>query len=118
VENNRAKGTLGEKLAAKYLRDNGFEILVQNYSPKANFQGGEIDIIARKGDRIHFVEVKSRSTDRFGMGREAVTVQKQKVIRKLAARYLVERGLYDTASCCFDVIEINGDRVEYFFNCF
>ena len=130
---NRAKGTHGEVLAVNYLKQKGFEIIARNYSPKSNFQGGEIDIIAlkppspaappplQKGELsgvIHFIEVKSRTSDKFGLGREAVTPAKQKIIRKLATLYLVQRGIYDTASCCFDVIEINGTQIEHFTNCF
>jgi len=81
-------------------------------------QGGEIDIIAKNGERIHFIEVKMRQTDKFGTGREAVTPAKQKTIRRLATRWLVEKDLYDIAPVSLDVIEISGDGIEYFDNCF
>jgi len=119
---NRSKGNIGEILAVRYLKKNGFSILERNFSPKTNFQGGEIDIIAEKGGMTHFIEVKMRSSADFGYGRESVTARKQKTIRRLAERYLVSRGIYQTASCCFDVIEINGTyanhTIELFENCF
>ena len=53
----RKIGDLGENIACKFLMKHGFEIVEQNYSKK----WGEIDIIARKGDKLHFIEVKSVS---------------------------------------------------------
>ena len=132
-EFNRARGNIGEALAVRYLQNKGFSILENNYSPKTNFQGGEIDIIAlgpkgrtsgasQHGDMIHFIEVKMRGNSDFGYGRESVTVHKQKIIRSLATRYLVSKGIYQSAACCFDVIEINGTHanhtIEFFENCF
>ena len=122
-ELNRVKGGIGEVLAVRYLQNNGFSILERNFSPKANYQGGEIDIIAKHlSGRIHFIEVKMRENNNYGYGRESVTAYKQKTIRRLATRYLVEKGIYLTASCCFDVIEINGTyanhTIEFLENCF
>jgi len=118
MENNRTKGNQGESLAADFLFKNDFKIIARNFSSSTNFQGGEIDIIAKRGETIHFIEVKSRQSDKFGLGREAVTLAKQKIIRRLATLYLVQNGSCDTASCCFDVIEINSGAVEHFINCF
>jgi len=115
---NRAKGTFAETQAVNFLQRSGFEIIARNYTPKANFHGGEIDIIAKRNNMIHFIEVKSRNSDAFGCGREAVTLPKQKTIRRLATRYLVENGIYHTAACCFSVVEISGQKIEIFENCF
>ena len=121
-EFNRTKGNIGEVIAINYLQKNGFKIIERNFSPKTNFQGGEIDIIAQKNGMIHFIEVKMRGSADFGYGRESVTMHKQKIIRRLATRYLVSRGIYQTAACCFDVIEINGTyanhKIEFLENCF
>ena len=119
---NRARGIAGEVIAMNWLRKGGFEILERNYAPKANLHGGEIDLIAKRGGTIHFIEVKMRATDGFGSGREAVTPSKQRTIRRLATRYLASRGLYERVPCCFDVIEITARgtdvHVEFLENCF
>jgi putative endonuclease len=116
--NTRECGRGGEDAAAKYLIAHGFEILAKNYSMKTNFQGGEIDIIAKKGARIHFVEVKVRNTNTFGTGRDAVGQHKQRTIRALAARWLQSKKLYDKIDSCFDVAEIKDSVVDYFENVF
>lgn len=56
-KNTKVVGNFGETIAVKYLRNNGFEIIERNYTRK----WGELDIIARKDDIVHFVEVKSVS---------------------------------------------------------
>jgi putative endonuclease len=113
--NKRESGRAAEDLACGYLCENGFKILARNYSLRANFHGGEIDIIASKGGRIHFIEVKSRTTDRFGAGREAVNAPKQETIRRLAACWLAK---HSDPACSFDVIEITRGHPEHFENCF
>jgi len=119
---NRAKGNVGEEIAIKYLLGQGFKILVQNYSPKRNYQGGEVDIIAIRDDQIHAIEVKYRTSDTWGMGRESVNFRKQTSIRKITAQYLRESDLLDKISCSHDIIEItkSGDstELEHFENCF
>jgi putative endonuclease len=116
--NNRAKGNFAENIAADFLQKAGYKIIARNYAINTNFKGGEIDIIAQKNDTIHFVEVKSRDTDLFGLGREAVNFKKQKTIRRLATHYLVTHNLYETARVSLDVIEITNGKPDYFENCF
>jgi len=118
MQSTRTKGINAEIQAAEYLQENGFHLVAMNYSIKANRHGGEIDIIAKRGGRIHFVEVKCRTTDAFGLGRESVNAHKQKTIRRIATWWLVEKNLYDIAPTSFDVIEITGNNIEYFENCF
>ncbi|MBQ9248330.1 MAG: YraN family protein, partial [Ruminococcus sp.] len=65
---NRQFGDLGEKLAAKYLKEHGCKILKKNYKTKL----GEVDIIARDGGEIAFIEVKTRSADPYLSGMYAV----------------------------------------------
>ncbi|MDR0461933.1 MAG: YraN family protein [Christensenellaceae bacterium] len=118
VLNTRSQGAIAEDLACEYLLKHGYKILQRNYAFVGNFKGGEIDIIAKHGEAIHFIEVKSRTNDAFGLGREAVGTAKQRTIRKLAIHYLVAHKLYDRASVSFDVIEITCDKVEHLINCF
>ena len=121
-------GKTGEAIAMAYLEQNGFEILETNYRTKM----GEIDVIAKKSyikrhkpnpeTRIHFVEVKSRTNNKFMMGREAVTVAKQRTIRKVAEMYLLSQKLYNKIDVSFDVLEITGTAenhtIEYLAGCF
>lgn len=81
---NLSLGAFGETLAAEFLAQNGFEILVRNFRCGKN----EIDLIARKGDTISFVEVKTRQSAEFGRPAEAITRAKQKELAKAAECYL------------------------------
>jgi len=93
---------IGESLALKHLKARGCEILAQNYRVRR----GEIDLIARDGEFIVFVEVKTRRSLRFGLPQAAVTLQKQRQISKVALAYLQAQNLMD-APCRFDVIAIH-----------
>ena len=93
---------IGESLALKHLKARGCEILAQNY----RIRRGEIDLIARDGEFIVFVEVKTRRSLRFGLPQAAVTLQKQRQISKVALAYLQAQNLLD-APCRFDVIAIH-----------
>ncbi len=73
-------GNLGEDLAAKFLKKNGFKILERNF--KTNL--GEIDILARQKNDIVVVEVKTKSTSSFGEGYEMVNYFKKKKLLTLA----------------------------------
>lgn len=100
--NKREKGAVGEKQAVQFLLKNNYNIL------KTNFRVGrigEIDIIAEDAEYICFIEVKSRSTNRFGNPAEAVNLPKQKKIKLLAEIYLSNTG--NSEKCVrFDVVEI------------
>jgi putative endonuclease len=115
---NRAKGNRGEEITIEYLLKNGYEILGRNFCIKNNFQGGEIDVIARKNNCVHFIEVKSRASDIFGTGREAVNKKKQETIRRIAKMWLVREKLFDTVDLSFDVADIMSNRLEFLENCF
>ena len=93
---------IGESLAAKHLQTRGYRILAQNYRARR----GEIDLIARDGEFIVFVEVKTRRSLKFGLPQAAVTLRKQRQISKVALAYLQSRNLLD-APCRFDVIAIH-----------
>ncbi len=95
-----SKGAAGEVLAARFLRDNGYDLLAANY--RCRF--GEIDIIAADTEYITFVEVKTRREDALYSPREAVTTAKQQRIRKTAMLYLQRYPTDKTPR--FDVIEV------------
>ena len=95
-------GNKGEDLAAGFLRDNGYKILCRNYKTKL----GEIDIVACEKDTICFIEVKARSSDKFGLGSEAVTRLKQRQVARVALSFLKEKSLLDKKAR-FDVISVD-----------
>lgn len=100
-------GNKGEELAADFLKDSGYKILYRNYKTKL----GEIDIIARDKETICFVEVKTRSSDRFGCGSEAVLKTKQRQIAKTALSFLKEKRLLDKRAR-FDVVSLDCSSLE------
>lgn len=94
-------GRLGEEIAKKYLLSKGYIILDRNYRTRL----GEIDIVARDGKCIVFVEVKARHGIKFGYPREAVHANKQLRIRNIASLYITNKRLWDN-QMRFDVVEI------------
>ena len=81
-------GRAGEDAAARYLQDQGFEILERNWrSPHTR---NEIDLIARDGNCVVFVEVKTSRTETFGNPLEWITPRKQAAIIKAAQAYIAE----------------------------
>lgn len=111
--NNRETGSRYEKMAGKYLEQNGYEIIEYNYRCKT----GEIDIIARDGDYLVFCEVKYRSDARKGHPSEAVNLAKQRTISKSALYYITVNGLEDMP-CRFDVVGIEDDMVVLYRDAF
>ncbi len=102
---NKKIGSIGEELAVKFLKDNGFLILKKNYK---GFENKEIDIIAKDKDTISFIEVKTRSTSEFGQGFEAVDFRKIASYKKAALGYMQSVGL--ELLMRFDVISIMFDK--------
>jgi putative endonuclease len=113
----QALGISGENLACAELQRRGYAILERRYRTRF----GEIDIIARDGATIVFVEVKARLTDDFGGAAAAVTRWKQRRIAQMAVDYLARRSLHD-CPCRFDVVAIDveeaGPRVTVYPNAF
>lgn len=105
-KNKRSLGNQGEKIAAEYLKKNGYQILTQNFRYS---RLGEIDIISQEKEYLCFVEVKTRSSSVFGMPSEAVNRKKQGNIRTLAQIYLKQNNLRNV-NVRFDVIEIIVER--------
>ncbi|HHW47105.1 MAG TPA: YraN family protein [Clostridiaceae bacterium] len=102
LSNKRTIGSICEKHAIDFLSKNGYEIL------KCNFRFGrlgEVDIIAREGGYLCFIEVKSRSSVFYGTPAESVSQKKQSYIRKLAGIYLKRYNKPDT-NVRFDVVEV------------
>lgn len=100
-------GSQGEHRACRFLQTKGCEILSCNYRTRF----GEVDIIARHGKVLCFVEVKSRHGTTHGHPSEAITPAKQRQIIRAAQSYLQETKLGDVLTR-FDVIAVTGDNDE------
>ena len=104
-------GNFGEDLAAKWLRKHGRRVLYRNFSgPK----GGEVDIVCRHGDSLTFVEVKTRTSEKFGRPADAVNAEKQRLIQRGATEWLRMLGR-PVLSFRFDIVEViltEGERPE------
>lgn len=100
-------GARGEELAARWLRDNGFELLHRNW------RNGrcELDIVACKGGVIHFVEVKTRKAGSLTTPEEALTPAKFRSLLGAARAYLALHRL--DAESQFDLIAIQGSELRY-----
>lgn len=106
--NRRGYGAEGESIVRDYLTGQGYVVLDMNYRRGP----GEIDVIAQKGEMMVFVEVKRRSSARFGRPSEAVTPQKRSRIVRTAMLYLHEKHL-DDAPARFDVVELTPGRINH-----
>ena len=97
---NKDLGDFGEQAAASFLEKRGFRIIERNYLVR----GGEIDIVADDGGTLVFVEVKTRSSLKFGLPSEAVNHKKLEHMRCAAELYLSEHPT--DAEIRFDVVEV------------
>ena len=97
-----ALGKWGEDLAAEYLEAQGYELLARNWRCRE----GELDIVARAGGALVFVEVKTRSGTAFGEPAEAVTRLKARRLHVLAARWLAAGRPPGWHDLRFDVISV------------
>ncbi len=100
-------GLTGEQLASKHLKSLGYKILENNY----NTPFGEADIIASFSGKICFVEVKTRSSNKYGTPASAVNYKKQQKYRNIANFYVLQNGL-ENAEICFIVAEVLGEEVN------
>lgn len=114
MSNKRSIGTRYEDLAEAFLMEKGYTILERNYRTRS----GEIDIIARDGRYLVFLEVKYRSGKRNGTALEAVDYRKQQIIYRTARVYLYQHRYPADQPCRFDVLGITGEQIEYVKNAF
>ena len=98
-------GNLGEKLALSFLAKQGYQTLETNYRCKE----GEVDIIARDGDCLVFIEVRTKSSRRFGTPEESITDTKKERLKMVASRY---RETHENLPLLWriDVVAIELDR--------
>lgn len=100
AEHNKT-GASGEELACRYLEEKGYTILHRNW----RYSHYEIDIIAEKNDRLHFIEVKTRRSQQFGMPEDALSRRKIKNLIEAADEYIHLTGIIRNIQ--FDCLAIN-----------
>lgn len=94
-------GRLGEAMAVEYLQKNGYEILATNWV----YQKAEIDIIARKNSILAIVEVKTRSSEDFGLPQDFVNRKKIRLLLKAVDEYTARHEINDNVR--FDIIAVS-----------
>ena len=113
-DSSKKIGSRYGQAAADFLQDRGYKILERNFRCPA----GEIDIIAREGEYLCFLEVKFRSEKDRGTPQEAVNGRKQRRISRAALYYMMKNGLSDTTPCRFDVVGILPEKTTLIKNAF
>lgn len=113
-KNKRQTGSCYEQKAAAYLEEQGYCLLEQNYYCRL----GEVDLIAREGGYLVFVEVKYRSTSGFGTAAEAVDRSKQRRIYQCAEVYMKHHGISFCHPVRFDVLAVDGTDITLIKNAF
>jgi putative endonuclease len=88
-QRSRQVGGYGQNLAKDFLQQRGYEVLTENYYTRS----GEIDLICQKNSQIIFIEVKTRSSNNYGIPEEAISKIKKEKLRKTALYYLQEQTI-------------------------
>ena len=114
ANNNRKTGSHYEQQVAAFLQKQGFVILEMNFRCKS----GEIDIIAKDGLYLVFVEVKYRGSYATGNALEAIDAKKTAQVRRVAQVYLYQKRYPETTPCRFDAAGVNGTTITYIKNAF
>ena len=112
--NKREIGKVYEKRAGAYLEQHGYKVIEYNFQSRQ----GEIDIIAKDGEYLVFVEVKYRTDSHAGNPFEAVNRSKQRTISKVASYYCLTHGYGVDTPCRFDVLAIDAQSIQLYKNAF
>lgn len=97
---SRESGKIGEDVAVKFLRRHGYEIIDRNYRGSRY----EVDIVAREGGVLSFIEVKTRAPGKSLSGAESINREKQRRIAQAAQHYLLTHPQERSSVCRFDVV--------------
>lgn len=98
-------GKFGEDLAFKKIKHLGYKNIIRNYRCPL----GEVDLIAKDGNTLAFIEIKTRKGKSIGYAKEAVNAKKRRQLSKVALTYLKSNDCYG-AKARFDVIAISIER--------
>ena len=109
-------GRTGEEIARRFLQSKGYKIIEQNYRTKY----AEIDIVAKKGKTVVFVEVRTKTNEQFGTPEETFNYKKMQKLQKNAAAYISRmcwKGLYQIDAICV-LLDGNGNlqRIDHYEN--
>ena len=108
-------GDAWEQQARRWLEGNGLHFVAAN----VHMRGGEIDLIMKDGAVTVFVEVRYRSSARYGGAAASVTRSKQTKLLQTARWWLARHnGSYETTDCRFDVVAFTGSQIEWLTNAF
>ena len=98
---------------ARWYRRQGFDIVAMNWV----MPGGEIDIVARRGELVVVCEVKARATNAFGAPAEALTPRKQRLVRRAARAFMHAHDLA-TYRVRYDLACVTGTQLEMHLDAF
>jgi putative endonuclease len=101
------EGKWAEELACRFLREQGMLIVARNW----RWRGGEVDIVAKDGEALVFVEVKGRRGDRFGPPEEAVTPKKRRHLWRSALAFLGQGA--GKVAVRFDVVAVDRGGIRH-----
>jgi len=110
--NNKNTGSKGEEMASVYLEQNGFKIIERNW----RFRHWEVDIIASRNNRLHFFEIKTRTSAKYGRPEESIGYKKMKNLKNAAEECQYQHPEWKYVQ--FDVLAIsmyNDEPVEFFY---
>lgn len=108
--NTRTVGYKAEEQAAKFLKTRGYIILQTNFT----IRGGEVDIVARDGKELVFIEVKMRSNTMYGSALESITPWKVEALKKTALFFIRKTG-WDDKPYRFDLVTIEKRNEKFIF---
>lgn len=97
------RGRWGEEIAAQYLQHSGFDVLHRNW----RFSRFEIDIIASKNQTLHFIEVKTRTSQEFGLPEESVSLKKILNLLKAGEQYQWQHPKWTRVQ--YDILSVSLD---------
>lgn len=111
ITENKNTGNKGEDAAANWLLQNNYAILHRNW----RFKHSEVDIIATKNNKLHFVEVKTRTNTKFGLPEESITQTKMNALKKAAIGFLEQYPMYQYLQFDVMAITLNKNKTEEIF---
>lgn len=108
---NKATGANGENVAVAFLLQKGYNILQRNWQ----YKHWEIDIVASKNNKLHFIEVKTRSSKHYGNPEDSIGIKKMNAMKRAAEEYLLQYSNWIHVQFDVVAITINKEAVEEIF---